>query len=86
MTGARAAGKHHGGRGCVIDHSGQTFGRLFVVRRLDKGETAGLGFCGTSAYWLCRCCRCGAEKSVMGSNLRARRSRSCGSPQCRGQL
>lgn len=83
MTGARAPGKHHGGRGRVIDVAGRTFGQLTVLRRLDITEVRALGTRATSAHWLCRCA-CGAEKPVVGRSLCIGMTRSCGSKACRG--
>jgi hypothetical protein len=60
-----------GGRGRLIDLTGQTFGLWNVVaevRDADKGCS--------SALWLCRC-ECGAESRVYSSDLRKGRSRSC---------
>lgn len=47
-----------------VDHTGQTFGRLTVVR-YDGGA------------WLCRC-ECGAEAKASGGRLRSGNTRSCG--------
>lgn len=76
-------GRHRGGRGRYIDHHGQRFGRLLVVRRLDHGEIWARGVRTFSAYWLCRCA-CGAERAVMGGNLRSGQTRSCARKPCRG--
>lgn len=84
MTGARPPGVNHGGRGNVIDLTGQSFGRLEVERKLSATEARALGY-GTSAHWLCRC-RCGAEKPVVGRSLLIGKTRSCGSTPCRRQL
>ena len=54
----------------IIDHTGQKFGRLTVVRR-----------CGTNAHreavWECICI-CGNTHYVPGSSLRTGKSTSCG--------
>lgn len=76
-------GRHRGGRGRLVNHIGQQFGRLSVVRRLDHGEIWQRGVRSFSGFWLCRCA-CGAERAVMGGNLRAGRSRSCRARSCRG--
>ena len=53
---------------------GQTFGRLFVVRRLENTVMpSGTIF----SKWLCRC-ECGNEKSVLGIDLKAGKTQSCG--------
>lgn len=49
----------------LIDLTGKRFGRLVVIRRLDKN------------YWLCKC-DCGNQKEILGSNLRTGHSTSCG--------
>jgi hypothetical protein len=82
MTGARAKGVNHGGRGLITDLTGQSFGKLAVLRRLDISEVRALGTRSTSAHWLCRCA-CGAEKPVVGRSLHTGASRSCGSKTCR---
>jgi hypothetical protein len=53
----------------VIDHSGQRFGRLVVLRR--EGSTGG------KATWLCACA-CGTECVVSGEYLRSGHTKSCG--------
>ena len=59
--------------GAFIDLTGQRFGRLVVVRR----EGAYAHDNRTNAKWLCRC-DCGAEKVVIGMNLRSGNTKSCG--------
>jgi len=76
---------NRGGRGRFIDHAGRRFGKLSVARRLDHGEIWQRGVRSFSALWLCRCA-CGRERAVLGSNLRAGRSRSCGRKPCREAL
>lgn len=57
-----------------IDLTGQTFGRLTVVR--NAGRNAGRNRNGHS-LWLCRCV-CGGEKAVRVSALRHGQTSSCG--------
>ncbi|VVB52045.1 Uncharacterised protein [uncultured archaeon] len=53
---------------------GQIFGRLFVVKRLENAVMpSGAVF----SKWLCRCV-CGNEKSVLGIDLKAGKTQSCG--------
>lgn len=54
----------------VKDISGETFGRLTVVKRVENDKH-------NKARWLCRC-SCGNEKIVVGSNLLSGRTSSCG--------
>lgn len=54
----------------VIDLSGQRFGRLTVIKRVENGN-------GGRARWLCRC-DCGNEKTVLSGNLRSGDIQSCG--------
>ena len=49
----------------MIDLAGRRFGRLHVCRYLGGGQ------------WRC-VCDCGVEKSIRGSDLLSRRTRSCG--------
>ena len=53
----------------LIDLTGETYGRLTVVQRVENrgGRTA----------WLCEC-SCGADKIVIGKNLRREMTQSCG--------
>lgn len=53
------------------DLSGQRFGRLVVLYRDTKSKPSG----GTK--WICLC-DCGNTKSVVATNLKNRRTRSCG--------
>lgn len=55
--------------GQLIDHTGQTFGRLTVIERLPSRR--GL------AFWRCLC-ECGNETETAGSWLRNGTARSCG--------
>lgn len=53
---------------------GRTFGRLSVTKRLENHITKG----GTVfSKWLCRCI-CGKDISVIGIDLKAGKTRSCG--------
>jgi hypothetical protein len=53
---------------------GQTFERLFVVKRLENAiMPSGAVF----SKWLCRC-ECGNETSVFGIDLKAGKTKSCG--------
>lgn len=51
----------------LIDITGQTFGRLTVIRWISKPIFS----------WVCRCA-CGKEVLVLGGNLRSGRQSSCG--------
>lgn len=56
--------------GKVIDLTGQVFGRLTVISRVEsslRGE----------ARWLCECA-CGNQSTVTTSSLRSRNTKSCG--------
>src|SRR5215469_9810750 len=53
--------------------AGKTFGRLYVI------EFAGMGD-DYASRWLVRC-ECGTEKIVVGKNLTAGRTKSCGCKQ-----
>lgn len=55
----------------ALELTGQTFGRLTVLKR-----SAQLGRRG-EVYWLCRC-SCGVEREVRASSLRSGRAKSCG--------
>jgi hypothetical protein len=52
------------------DLTGQRFGRLTAIRRLDRKK-------GSCYLWLCRC-DCGQEIVVRGQLLRKGSTRSCG--------
>lgn len=54
----------------LLDLTGQTFGRLFVVERADNSRRG-------AAMWLCRC-ECGEVKTNRGLDLRNGATRSCG--------
>lgn len=52
-----------------IDLTGQKFGRLTVLKRVENK--------GNQTCWLCHC-SCGREKVVTGKNLRKGNTKSCG--------
>lgn len=54
----------------LIDMTGQSFGRLTVVRQAGFNRSH-------EALWLCSC-SCRAELKVSGNNLRSGNSQSCG--------
>lgn len=54
----------------LIDLTGQRFGRLVVVKRVDHEKKG-------QARWLCRC-DCGKEKVVQSYDLRSGNTQSCG--------
>lgn len=54
---------------CRIDITGQTFGKLTVLR-FDQRKNK-------QSYWMCQC-ECGTVVSVYGENLKRGMSRSCG--------
>lgn len=58
---------------CLIDITGQRFGRLTVIEKIPKDKVKG----STNAKWLCRC-DCGNTIAVLGTTLRRGESRSCG--------
>lgn len=60
--------------GDVIDHTGQRFGRLVVVRVAGKRKA--------ETVWLCQC-DCGKQKEICGVNLRGG-TQSCGCLQREG--
>lgn len=53
-----------------INLSGQTFGRLTVIQRVENNKSGG-------ARWFCRC-TCGAGTIVSTSSLRSGGTKSCG--------
>ncbi len=60
----------------ATDLTGQVFGNWTVVeRRGSKRDKTGHRHC--RAMWLCRCV-CGVERAVVGQDLRAGHSNSCG--------
>jgi len=56
--------------GKFIDITGQTFGRLTVVKRVFTKNQH-------EACWLCKCL-CGTSKILIGGSLRSGRTQSCG--------
>ena len=54
----------------LIDLTGKQFGRLTVIKR-DMNRKA------HEAYWICQC-ECGTIKSIIGSDLRKGKTKSCG--------
>jgi len=56
----------------LIDLTGQKFGRLTVIKRVENDKWG-------AAYWLCKCnCELGKEFVVRGGHLRSGMVRSCG--------
>lgn len=51
-----------------LDLTGQVFGRLTAIRRIEKSEPS---------KWLCQC-QCGAIKEVQVSKLTLKKTQSCG--------
>lgn len=49
---------------------GQTFGRLTVIKEAGRNRVSHI-------QWLCEC-TCGTSKVILGGNLRAGRTKSCG--------
>ena len=54
----------------MIDLTGQKFGRLTILKRMDKNKRG-------DYRWLCKCI-CGKEKIVIGSDLKSGNTKSCG--------
>lgn len=61
--------------GKLIDLTGMTFGRLRVVKR--AGTYVSPGDEAKAATWICEC-ECGNTTVVIGRNLRASATKSCG--------
>ena len=59
--------------GKFIDLTGQRFGRLEVIGKVEKPSNRKY----TSAYWLCKC-DCGNKKVVASNDLRRGVTKSCG--------
>ena len=57
----------------LIDMTGRKFGRLTVVKRVEKPK----GSESKEAFWLCQC-DCGNTKIIAGYYLRSGTSKSCG--------
>lgn len=53
-----------------IDLTGQKFGRLIVVKRMDNDKWGKI-------YWLCEC-HCRSKKVIRGNHLRSGKTKSCG--------
>lgn len=53
-----------------IDLTGQKFGRLTVLKRMDSNQR---GYC----RWLCKCI-CGKEKIICSNDLKSGNTKSCG--------
>lgn len=58
--------------GNLIDLTGQSFGRLKVIKRASKHKSSD-----GHAYWICLC-TCGNITEVRGSLLRTKKTKSCG--------
>ena len=56
--------------GKFIDLTGQKFGRLTVIKRVDNSKMG-------RVQWLCQCC-CGNETKVSSLSLRTQNTQSCG--------
>jgi hypothetical protein len=61
-----------------IDETGNTYGRLTVLRRSDKVKPGG-------RLWVCQCV-CGTIKDVHGPDLREGKVRSCGCIKAQNRL
>ena len=59
--------------GKFIDLTGQRFGRLEVIGKVEKPSNRKY----TAAYWLCKC-DCGNKKVVASIDLRRGVTKSCG--------
>lgn len=57
----------------LIDLTGQKFGRLTVIKRVEKPQ----GLKKKETYWLCLC-DCGKETTVIAYSLKSGRIKSCG--------
>lgn len=62
--------------GKLIDLTGQRFGRLTVVKKVNPDDVWYIGS-DTSALWLCKC-DCGNEVVVLSRCLRRGNTKSCG--------
>lgn len=56
----------------LINLTGKTFGKLTVLKRIEKPKNIKTG-----VYWLCKC-ECGREHLVSGGNLKSGQVVSCG--------
>lgn len=61
--------------GKFIDLTGQRFGTLTVIKRVENDIH-------NKAQWLCKC-DCGAEKICLGTRLKRGITKNCGKPECR---
>lgn len=61
----------------VKDETGKIYGSWKVIER-DESRAG-------EAYWLCECLNCGTVSSVLGTNLRTGKSRSCGCVKSKGE-
>jgi hypothetical protein len=61
----------------VIDISGNVYGKLTVIKRIEKPSTIK----SSNAWWLCKC-KCGKETSANGNDLRRGKILSCGCTHC----
>ena len=68
------------GRNNLKDLSGQRFGKLVVLQRVENYQSKNY----TTIQWLCKC-DCGNEILIMGNNLRNGRTQSCGCIKSRGE-
>lgn len=59
--------------GKFVDRTGQNYGRLTVLRRIEDGPASG----GKRVKWLCLC-ECGVEKQITGHALSRGETTSCG--------
>lgn len=68
-----------GNRKKLIDLTGQRFGRLTVLYRAEENKTANAlkGGAALRPRWVCKC-DCGETTTVIGANLRAGMTKSCG--------
>lgn len=63
--------------GRLLDRTGKKFGRWRVIALHPERMRYGKARLAVAALWMCRC-DCGAERLVLGNNLRAGHSKSCG--------
>jgi hypothetical protein len=54
----------------LIDEAGRNYGALLVLSHVETARNGG--------RWQCWCCACSTLCVVLGSSLRAGRTRSCG--------
>ena len=58
----------------TLDLTGQKFGRLVVVKRVEDHVTSGGQ---KKAMYLCKC-RCGNTKVIQSASLKSKKTKSCG--------